>query len=102
MSLSCRAALLLAALVLLTLSPKMYGDEGMWLFTNAPKDYLKKSHNFDADQKWLDHVRMSSVRFNIGGSGSFVSPDGLVITNHHVGADALQKMSKAGGKNYLK
>src|SRR5256885_1001507 len=102
MSLSCRAALLLVALtLLLTLSPKMYGDEGMWLFTNPPKDYLKKTYGFDADQKWLDHVQKSSVRFNSGGSGSFVSPDGLVITNHHVGLDALQKLSNLRKKDYV-
>jgi Peptidase S46 len=79
----------------------LYGDEGMWLFSNPPRDYLKKKYGFDADQKWLDHVQKSSVRFNSGGSGSFVSPDGLVMTNHHVGADDLQKVSTEE-KNYLK
>jgi Peptidase S46 len=71
----------------------LFGDEGMWLFNNPPRDYLKKKYGFDADQKWLDHVQKSSVRFNSGGSGSFVSPDGLVMTNHHVGAGDLQKVS---------
>jgi hypothetical protein len=79
----------------------LHGDEGMWLFNHPPRDYLKKKYGFDADAKWLNHVQKSSVRFNSGGSGSFVSPDGLVMTNHHVGADDLQKVSDEK-KNYLK
>ena len=55
---------------------------------------LKDRHGFEAGAKWLEHLQKSSVRFP-GGSGSFVSPDGLVMTNHHVGADALQKLSSA-------
>ena len=84
----------------MTESP-LQGDEGMWLFNNPPREYLKKKHGFDASDKWLTHVQKSSVRFNSGGSGSFVSPDGLVMTNHHVGADDLQKVSDEK-KNYLK
>jgi len=79
----------------------LQGDEGMWLFNNPPRDYLKKKYGFEADAKWLTHVQKASVRFNSGGSGSFVSPDGLVMTNHHVGADDLQKVSTEK-KNYLK
>ncbi len=78
----------------------LQADEGMWLFNNPPRAQLKK-YDFDPTEKWLDHVRLSSVRFNSGGSGSFVSPDGLVMTNHHVGADDLQKLSTEE-KNYLR
>jgi Peptidase S46 len=76
-------------------------DEGLWLFNNPPKELLKKKYDFDAPQTWYDHLQKSSVRFNSGGSGSFVSADGLVMTNHHVGLGALQKLSKKG-KDYVK
>jgi hypothetical protein len=92
---------LLAAFLLLAAVPVVYGDEGMWLFNNPPRDYLKKKYGFDATPEWLEHVQKSSVRFNSGGSGSFVSPDGLVMTNHHVGADCLQKISDEK-HNYLR
>src|SRR6266576_1436172 len=70
-------------------------DEGMWLYNQFPKKMLKEKHGFEPSEEWLKHVRLSSVRFNSGGSGSFVSSKGLVMTNHHVGADALAKMSTA-------
>jgi hypothetical protein len=68
-------------------------DEGMWLYSAPPRDQIKKKYGFDVTDAWLEHLMKASVRFNSGGSGSFVSGDGLVITNHHVGLDALQKFS---------
>jgi hypothetical protein len=79
-----------------------HADEGMWLYTNPPREILKNKYKFEPDAKWLEHLQKSSVRFASGGSGSFVSPDGLVMTNHHVGLSVLQQISKPGGKNYVK
>lgn len=68
-------------------------DEGMWLVNQAPRDLLKKKYGFDLTDPWLQKVTKGSIRFNNGGSGSFVSPDGLAITNHHIGSDSVQKLS---------
>ncbi len=76
-------------------------DEGMWLYNEAPKDKIKAKYGFELTQQWLDHVRLSSVRFNNGGSGSFVSADGLTFTNHHVGAGCVQQLSTEG-HDYIK
>ena len=67
---------------------------------NPPRAQLKK-HGFEPTDQWLDHVRLASVRFNSGGSGSFVSPDGLVMTNHHVASDDLAKLTTEKN-NYLR
>ena len=71
-------------------------DEGMWLFNQPPKHRLQERYQFEVGSSWLDPLMRSSVRFNVGGSGSFVSPHGLVMTNHHVAADAIQKLSGPG------
>src|SRR5258708_21381457 len=76
-------------------------DEGMWLYNAPPKDKIKAKYGFELTQQWLDHVRLSSVRFNSGGSGSFVSADGLTFTNHHVGAGCVQQLSSEG-HDYIK
>ena len=76
------------------------GDDGMWLFNNPPTKILKDKYGFEPDRAWFEHLQRASVRFNSGGSGSFVSSNGLVLTNHHVGADDLQKLSTKD-KNYL-
>src|SRR5438876_639260 len=76
-------------------------DEGMWLFSAPPLKRLKEKYHFEPTPQWLEHLQKASVRFNSGGSGSFVSANGLCITNHHVGADALQKASSEQN-NYLK
>src|SRR5437667_60962 len=83
------------------LSDRAFGDEGMWLYTAPPIKQLKDKYSFEPSKQWLEHLQKSSVRFNSGGSGSFVSATGLCITNHHVGADALQKASSEQN-NYLK
>jgi hypothetical protein len=92
----CIAALVASSVVL-----PARADEGMWTFDNPPLKQLKEKYNFTPTKEWLDHVRLASVRFNDGGSGSFVSPHGLVITNHHVASGQLQKLSSAQ-KDYLK
>ena len=81
--------------------PFSYADEGMWLFNNPPYKTLQDKYHFQPTAAWLEHLQKSSVRFNSGGSGSFVSADGLVMTNHHVGADCLQKISTKE-KDYVK
>ncbi|MEY2494627.1 MAG: hypothetical protein QOJ45_1119 [Verrucomicrobiota bacterium] len=76
-------------------------DEGMWLFNNPPLKQFKEKYQFEPTPQWLEHLQKSSVRFNSGGSGSFVSANGLVITNHHVGLDTLQKISSEKN-NYVR
>src|SRR5215469_16059140 len=84
------------------LSPTMgHSEEGMWTFDNPPRRQLEEKYGFSPTQQWLDHVRLASVRFDDGGSGSFVSPHGLVLTNHHVARGQLQKMSTAS-KDYVR
>ncbi len=75
-------------------------DEGMWLLNDPPRKHLKDKHDFDLTDEWLERAEKGSVRFNNGGSGSFVSADGLIVTNHHIGADCLQKLSPKD-KDYL-
>ncbi len=70
-------------------------DEGMWLINQPPAAELEARYGFKADAAWLEHIQRSCVRFP-GGSGSFVSPQGLVMTNHHVGAEWLHKLSEGG------
>lgn len=72
-----------------------FADEGMWTFDNPPVKQLQERYGFTPTKEWLDHVRLSSLRFMDGGSGSFISPNGLVLTNHHVAVGQLQKMSTA-------
>ena len=82
-------------LLALALAPAARADEGMWTFNNFPKPLVKQRYHVEVSDPWLDHVRLSSVRFNNGGSGSMVSATGLVMTNHHVGADCIHKLGKS-------
>ncbi len=70
-------------------------DEGMWTFNNVPRAEIKRKYGFEVTDAWLKKVQLATVRFNSGGTGSFVSADGLVLTNHHIAADVLQKISTA-------
>src|SRR3954469_4357941 len=88
-------------LVLATICSSAFADEGMWLFNNPPLKQLKDKYPFEPTPPWLEHLQKSSVRFNSGGSGSFVSSTGLAITNHHVGLDTLQKISSEKN-NYVR
>ena len=88
---SLKTRILFAVLVLALFLP-VQGDEGMWLFNMAPTQILKAKYKFDATPQWLEHIMLSSIRFG-GASGSFVSPNGLVLTNHHVGQSAIQNLS---------
>src|SRR5437868_14761491 len=89
------------SIFLVALSNHAFGDEGIWLFNNPPLKQFKEKYQFEPTPQWLDHLQKSSVRFNSGGSGSFVSPNGLCITNHHVGLDTLQKISSEKN-NYVR
>lgn len=76
-------------------------DEGMWLLNKLPEKQLKEKHNFQADPAWVEHIQKSCIRISDGGSASFVSPEGLLMTNHHVGSEAIQQVSN-DEHNYLR
>jgi len=87
---------LLGLAPLLAVAWTAWADEGMWTFNNFPKHLVEQRYAFTPSDAWLDHIRLSSVRFNNGGSGAFVSPEGLVLTNHHVGSDCIHELGSAG------
>lgn len=89
---------LLVALVLAAVCTGR-SDEGMWLYNQPPREIFKERYQFEPSDAWLEHLQKSSVR--IGASGSFVSEDGLLISNHHVGSSSLAKVSTKE-KNYLR
>jgi Peptidase S46 len=70
-------------------------DEGMWLLNEFPSERVAKKYGFSPTQAWLDHVRLSSVRLALGCSGSIVSPNGLVMTNHHCAQECIGQLSTA-------
>lgn len=75
-------------------------DEGMWPFNMVPTQTIKSRHGVEITEPWLDRLRAASIRFSSGGSGSFVSKDGLALTNHHVASDCIDKLSTPE-KNYV-
>jgi hypothetical protein len=94
-------ALLGALLVLSSPGRPARADEGMWPFNNVPKAEIKKRYGFDVTDEFLKHLRLASVRFNNGGSGSFVSPNGLALTNYHIVEDFVGELSTPQ-KDYAK
>jgi hypothetical protein len=70
-----------------------HADEGMWTYDNFPSAKVGKKYGFSPDAKWLEEARLSSVRLAGGCSGSFVSPDGLVMTNHHCAHSCIEQLS---------
>jgi hypothetical protein len=90
---SLRSRHVLSGIVLLLTTTTLLADEGMWVFNNLPLKALKERYGFVPPEGWAEQLRSAAVRFNNGGSGSFVSADGLIMTNHHVGADTLAKLS---------
>ncbi|XXF76092.1 S46 family peptidase [Myxococcaceae bacterium GXIMD 01537] len=83
-----------AALVVLT-AGLAGADEGMWTFNNFPSDRVAEKYGFRPSPRWLDHVRLSAARIAGGCSASFVSPTGLVMTNHHCARDCAEELSTA-------
>src|SRR6266516_262392 len=86
-------ALILALFGLQTFNFTALADEGMWPFNNVPRAEIKKKYGFDVTDEWLKKVQLASVRFNNGGSGSFVSSTGLVLSNYHIGEDIVNEVS---------
>src|SRR5688500_9908792 len=88
------------ALCLLSLPGAAAGDEGVWTFDNVPRDKLRGAYDFAPDDAWLERVRLGSAR-TANCSASLVSPDGLVMTNHHCARDCVEDVSTAG-RDYIR
>jgi len=94
-----RISIFVFVLVMVVSPRPLFADEGMWTFDNPPRKHWKERYSFEPSDAWLEHVRLASIRLNEGGSGSFVSPKGLLMTNQHVASGQLQKLSTSE-RNY--
>jgi hypothetical protein len=92
-----KLATLVAGVLLLGLvfAQAAHADEGMWTFNNFPSSTVGTKYGFTPSQEWLDHVRLSSLRIAGGCSASFISPQGLVMTNHHCAVECVDQLSTA-------
>ncbi|HMS15217.1 MAG TPA: S46 family peptidase [Planctomycetota bacterium] len=89
------------SLFLATLPAQAHPEMGrMWTFENLPTEYLAATYGFTPEQPWLDHARLSSLKFGQGCSSSFVSPKGLILTNHHCARSFVARVSPPG-QDYL-
>jgi hypothetical protein len=84
-----------AALAALAAFPAA-ADEGMWTFDNPPREAIAQKYGVTLDDAWLDRVRESTVRLETGCTGSFISKDGLILTNHHCAAQCISENSSEG------
>ncbi|MGQ9470131.1 MAG: S46 family peptidase [Candidatus Aminicenantales bacterium] len=84
--------LVISWVLIIILALPLSGDEGLWPFNQVPVDLIKKKYGITLTQQWLDHLRLASIRLG-GASASFVSAQGLILTNHHVGQRAIQNLS---------
>jgi len=85
-------ARLFILIIVLSLAFPLLADEGLWPFNMVPRDQLKTKYGFEASPELLKHLQLSSLRLG-GASASFISREGLVLTNHHVGQGAVQNLS---------
>ena len=81
------------SLVCLVFAQAAQAEEGMWTFDNFPSKTVGTKYGFTPSQDWLDHVRLSSLRIAGGCSASFISPEGLVMTNHHCVVGCVEQIS---------
>jgi hypothetical protein len=90
-----RLATVLAGMLVtcLVLTQKMQAEEGMWTFDNFPSKTVATKYGFTPTQAWFDHVRLASLRIAGGCSASFISPQGLVMTNHHCVVECVEQLS---------
>jgi hypothetical protein len=84
---------LACAATLFALSSAAFADEGMWTFDNFPKQLVREKLKVEIDDAWLDKVRLSTTRLESGCTGSFISGDGLLLSNHHCASECLAQLS---------
>ncbi len=90
---SCASFFASLLILCLFLSPALQADEGMWTFDNFPSKTVASKYGFTPSQAWLDHIRSASLRIAGGCSASFISPQGLVMTNHHCVVECVEQIS---------